>query len=105
MSEIKEWMLGIGGSEVNNVVMYRFSGTTEQAKKLLFEIIQEDVENDKENYIEGTESIDEIGEDKDGALSGYNSFESCDSEYHIDYRMVPINTIKYIEVVRAMSKR
>jgi len=86
----EDWIIGIGGTEEDDVSMYKLTGTRYQAKREIMRIIRRDRENDKESYNYGTENIKEIEERGDGSLYGYN----CFSDYHIDYAARPLNLLK-----------
>lgn len=86
---VYDWIIGIGGSDLDRVCLYKFKGSIKDAKKKLIEMIQEDKENDPESWVYGTQNTDDVKVEthKNDAgvewceLYGYN----CYSSYHIDY--------------------
>ena len=69
-------------------------GTREEIQDYIDHIINIDAENDMENFISGTNSVDEleyIG-DRNG-IYGYNIFFNCE----IDYYAYPVNDIPNAE--------
>lgn len=79
------WIIGIGGSAMDNVVTYRVSGTKEKVKKQLVKEIIKDQANDPGEWVNGTTNIYEITEEKSGRLYGYG----CYAYYHLDYTATP----------------
>lgn len=79
-----QWIIGIGGSENDGVVLYKYTGTVKEMKKRLLRLIKEDKKNDKENWESGSETVAEISDESNGeemCFYGYGSY----SYYHIDY--------------------
>ena len=87
----QKWIIGIGGSEVDGVVLNTFVGTEAGAKTALMKLIREDRKADRESWDYGTENKGEIAL-TDGGLYGYN----CFSTYHIDYTAKPLDEIKEV---------
>lgn len=84
-----EWIIAVGGTEVDGVDMVRFTGTKAEAKKAVLRMVRKDIINDREIYDFGTGSVDDIEERGDGSLYAYSVFCS----YHLDYVAVPLAAI------------
>ena len=89
-----DWIIGIGGSEVDGVDMHRFYGTEYQVKRHLIKLVKEDIENNADCFEYGTDNIEEIQERIYG-----NSFYAygCYSDYHIDYEAIKLNDLRIIQ--------
>lgn len=87
------WIIAIGGSALDNVLVKRVFGTKEQIKTYLFKLIVErrDENNRGEEvadygYFEyGTETAEQLTESENGKLYGYNAF----TDAHEDFVAVP----------------
>lgn len=83
---MKNWIIGIGGSDTDDVKTYRVSGTEEQVKEHLISIIDRDRETVKsetgEDWEYGTESEDQL-QDFANHTKFYGSATFADS--HRDY--------------------
>ena len=80
----KVYIIGIGGSEIDCVVISRVYGTEQQVKEYLLKLIMEDRAKD-EDFDSGTDTIDEFEVMESGEINGYN----CFYDYHIDYSACP----------------
>jgi hypothetical protein len=93
---MKNWVIGISGSEMDNVFVERVYGTEEQVKKYLLELVKKDRKADKETWDFGTTSIDgENGIDKryDGSFYAYG----CYWNHHNDYTATPEMEVKILK--------
>ena len=87
----KKWIVGLSGSEWDDVCVYSFEGTKSQAKKMLADIVKADrKEDDRFDY--GTTKVSEIVEDQAGVLHAASTFSS----YHNDYTATPLDSIRDI---------
>ena len=82
--EKKIWLVGIGGSNADGVVMQRISGTEAEIKELLINMVKEDKFTDPDNWDYGITSVDNVQQDGD-SLYAYAVY----TDYHIDYMAVP----------------
>ena len=78
--EKRNWIIGIGGSDYDDVLMYRVRGTYDDVKKYLWDMILSDREY-KTDFDFGTESINDIRCLDDCYMYGFNCFEN----YHNDF--------------------
>ena len=92
MREKKTWIIGIGGTEIDGVILKKFVGTEAGVKTKLMKLIREDRNADREIWDYGTERKSELTMCPDGSIGGYNCFAS----YHIDYSAKPIEAIKEV---------
>lgn len=95
----KWWIIGIGGSDTDDVDMYKFYGTKEEIKKCLLEKVINDQptdnnENDYNGWQYGTDNINDIVERPNGSLYAYN----CYTDNHTDYVALPLNKIIELEI-------
>ncbi len=86
----KDWIIGIGGTEVDDVLVYKFTGTEYQAKCKLLQMLKNDIANDKDGYDYGTETVSEVDVQSDGRLYAYSVY----SDYHIDYSATPVEILQ-----------
>ena len=86
--ESKKWIIGLSGSEWDDVVVYSFEGTKSQAKRVLTNLVKND-KKECSNYDYGTEKISEIEEDNSGILRAGSTFSDC----HNDYTATPMDVI------------
>ena len=92
----KEWIVGIGGSETDNVLVYKATGSKAEIKRLLLKLVSDDRKEDEDIWDTGTEKISEIKERADGSLYAYG----CYSDYHTDYTATPVETIETLPLKR-----
>lgn len=79
--EDTEWLIGISGTEADNVLIYRAKATEDAIKKLLYVEVAKDRDKDPECWDHGTEAADEVCRQEDGSFYAYGCFDN----YHIDY--------------------
>jgi len=89
---VKDWIIGVGGSELDNVIVYKFTGTTDDAKQKLIDMVNSDREHDLDDWDFGNESVADVATFAGGKLYAYGCWRS----YHIDYTATPIDTVKTI---------
>ncbi len=92
--EVKNWIIGVSGSEWDDVSVYSFEGTKSQAKKVLVNLVKADKKN-LDNYDYGTEKVSDVEEDGSGKLSAGATFSDC----HNDYTATPMDTISDISTL------
>ena len=82
---IEEWIIAISYSIVNGIRFMRVSGTVDQIKQILIDLIYNDVTEDEKEFYSGTYDISKIEEEIHNGelyvLNAYNTF----SYYQIDY--------------------
>ena len=88
---IKNWIIGIGGSNMDGVAFCRMTGSKEDVKERLFNaVLGERNLADNIGYFDfGTYSAEDVTEREDGCLYAYN----CFSDYHTDYEAIPEENI------------
>ncbi len=87
----RDWIIGVGGSELDDVLVFKFTGTVRQAKLKLLDMIKEDRAGEEfQDWWSGTENIEEIQEFANGRLYAYG----CWDNYHIDYSATPTDAIE-----------
>ena len=82
--EVMNWLVGIGGTEVDGVMMERVTGTKKQVVKHLVSLVRRDRDADPEGWDYGSTAMKDVV-DRGGELYAYGVF----SDYHIDYSAVP----------------
>lgn len=83
-TETKNWIVGICSSACDGVITYRVTGSEEQVKKHLLNLVNEDRDHDDEmNWEHGTETLSDITENEKGWYA-----YGCYSDYHIDYSAI-----------------
>lgn len=90
--EQTEWIIGICSSEADGVSIGKFTGTNAQIREKLFQLVQEDRENDKDNWTHGTTEKDMV---QDVGIQGIREFYAYGSyhNYHIDYTAKEVSCI------------
>lgn len=79
------WIIGCSGSEWDDVICYRVSGTKAQAKKHLASLVREAKRNSDGRFEYGDTAAKDVTERKDGTLYAGATFRSC----HDDYTATP----------------
>ena len=79
--ESKKWIIGCSGSDWDDVVVYSFEGTKDQAKQVLADIVKADKKDHPDIFLDGTTRKSDVNEYKDGRLYACAMF----SEHHNDY--------------------
>ena len=85
----KDWIIVIGGTEVDDVLVYKFTGTDYQVRRKLLQMVLNDMENDKEAWDYGTDKLEEIVVQNDGRVYAYGVYY----DYHIDYAATPFDQL------------
>jgi hypothetical protein len=89
------WIIGIGGSDCDDVITERVSGTKRQVKKYLKDLVASDRDNDSEGWDYGTTAIDGesgVEERTNGILYAFGEYDN----YHIDYTATPEMDVKVL---------
>lgn len=81
----QNWIIGVSGCEMDDVIISRVYGTEKQVKKHLIKLIKEDKDEDYGRFDYGTTTLKEIEKRSDGSLYGYAVY----SRYHNDYVATP----------------
>ena len=96
--ESKKWIIGMSGSEWDDVCVYSFEGTKSQAKRVLVDLVKSD-KKEFDNYDYGTEKVSDVEEDNSGVLRAGTTFSDC----HNDYTATPMDVITDISTVLQWS--
>ena len=80
-TEKQIWIIGIGGSNADDVEVQRVYGTKEQIKQHLLALVQNEKDSWSETWEYGTETIDGIEERTPEHLYAY----ACFSDFHTDF--------------------
>lgn len=89
----KSWIIGCSGSDWDDVVVYSFEGTKDQAKQVLADIVKSDKKDDPDDFDYGTTKKSDVNEMHDGRLYAYGVF----SDHHNDYTATPVETIQNVK--------
>lgn len=82
MVKKQNWIIGIGGSDIDDVVTYRVFGTKTQVKKELVRLVKEEKRNnDADDWEHGTTKIADIEEVSPDHLYTY----ACFRDFHVDF--------------------
>ncbi len=92
--EVKKWIIGMSGSEWDDVCVYSFEGTKSQAKKILVDLVKMDKKEECDDYDYGAEKVSEVVERNSGVLYAGSTFRYC----HNDYTATPMEVISDISV-------
>ncbi len=89
-----DWIVGISGSDMDDVEVKVVHGTTYQLKKQLISEIQNIIaDGDPDDWDSGTEEPDEIVVHDDGKMYAYVCFKDC----HFDLTATPISVASRID--------
>ena len=89
-SEKYDWIVGVGGTDVDGVKMHRFHGTVHQVKQHLVNLVDIDRTNNQDYFEYGTEKIKEVEtRTHNESLYAYG----CYSDYHIDYEATRLDKL------------
>ena len=83
-----EWIIGVSGSEMDDVRTELVHGTTKDVKRYLMSLVETDKNGDN-TWVRGTESIEEIKVMIDGKLYAKADYRDC----HMDYTATPESAI------------
>lgn len=86
---LKDWIIGVSGSDMDDVVVYKFTGTDDDAGRKLLEMVNHDRGCDPDNWDFGTENAKDVSVYPNGKLYAYGCYSNC----HIDYTATPIENI------------
>lgn len=78
--ETVDWVIAVSCSEASGIKISRFSGSKSEVKNFLVNLVKIDKKNDEENFYNGTETPEDVGDISD-SLNAYATYEN----YHIDY--------------------
>ncbi len=87
-SDVKTWIIGIGGSDEDSVVTYRVIATKEKVKEHLLSLVEKDMDADSDSFEHGTKSTSEIVWQNNGVAKCLYAY-SCFDSYHKDYTATP----------------
>lgn len=95
-SQAPVWIIGIGGSDNDDVKTYLVSGTVEQIKSHLIDVIlsdRSDAESDSYEY--GTENVKELASfNNDKKFYGYAVYSNSHVDYTATLATQPVNLNK-----------
>lgn len=86
-----DWIIGIGGTNLDGVILYKFNGTVQEVKQKLLDMVKEDKASDIENWDFGTEILSEVL-DQTGVENEFYAY-GCYYDYHIDYTARKLNCL------------
>ena len=87
------WIIGMSGSDADDVITYRVVGTKKQVKKHLINCIKDDRDEDRDNFEYGTTAMKDLETRYDGSIYGY----TCFSDHHNDFTATPEVPVKYLD--------
>lgn len=97
---MKGWVIAIGNTAGNGIIMMYAIGSVDQIKQALVEIALEYKNNDEENYESGTKNVSDVDELIDSRtnevteLNAYNEF----SDYHVDYTARRLDSMQIYKI-------
>lgn len=77
----QKWIIGTGGSEADDVFLYKATGTRDEIRHLLLHLVMEERKDNEDIWDSGTEDINEVEDRDDGSLYAYG----CYTDFHSDY--------------------
>ncbi len=90
--EAEDWIIGMSGSKLDDVICHIFTGSKDQAKEHLAGLVREDKDNDIEFFESGDENAKDVSEHPDGRLYAYAMYRN----YHMDYTATKMADAKRI---------
>lgn len=98
--EIHTWIFGIGGNEVDDVIVEFIRGTKKQALRYMLKRVRGDRSNDPESWQDGTEILSDIWESSTGHYCAHGNYY----DYHIDYSITLADEPKDLSPARKRRK-
>lgn len=89
-----DWIIGISGSELSDVITEIVHGTTDEVKNYLVTCVQSDRDGDKDEWDSGTENTSEVSYNDDGTLYAFGNYKG----YHMDYTARPLVSLRKTEL-------
>ena len=90
---LKDWIIGIGGSDADDVIVYKFTGTIDDAKQKLVDLVREERDGiDLDDWDFGTESVGDVSVSPRGKLYAFG----CYRDFHTDYSATPLDMVMMI---------
>ena len=90
---LKDWIIGVSGSDMDDVVVYKFTGTVDDAKNKLVDLVYDErKERQNDDFYDwdfGTESVKDISVSPRGKLYAFG----CYRDYHTDYTATPLDLV------------
>lgn len=88
----EKWLIAIGGSDADDVIIYETEGNQEEIKKLLLtEFVNNDRKNNPEGWDFGTENTSEVQMRDDGSLYAFGCYRDF---HHFDYVARRVNSLR-----------
>ena len=86
-----DWIIGISGSDMNNVMTQIVTGTTDQVRRFLLDCVFCDRDGDEDNWDSGCDCLDDITYNDDGTLYAFGVYKDC----HMDYTARPVSSVRH----------
>jgi hypothetical protein len=80
-NEKSKWLIGVSGSDMDDVIIHAFIGTRDEVKEHLVSLVQIDRMENQIEWEYGTEDVGAIEVKTDGRLYAFGSY-NC---FHNDY--------------------
>ncbi len=100
LRKVQNWLIGISGSNMDNVITYRVSGTSDQVKKHLLALVKESKDADTETWEYGTDNEMEIEQRAGGILYAFG----CWADYHDDYTATPEMEVETLDAAGRLKE-
>ena len=83
------WIIGLSGSEWDDVVTYRVTGTKAQVKRHLAGIVKQD-KKESSTFDYGDDTVKKVREMADGRLYAGTTYNQCHADYTATPEMEPV---------------
>ena len=94
-SKYQAWIVGIYGTELNDIKFYRVKGNEKQVKNYLVIAVQTDRNSaEPDDWISGTEVAEDVTVNPDGSLTAYGQYQS----YNMIYTAVPMEKAQVLSL-------
>lgn len=80
------WIIGISGSDMDDVITYAVTGSKDAVKRHLIELVKKDKSKDSGAWDDGSLKPSEVEERQNGKLYAFGNY----AEYHCDYTATPL---------------
>ena len=92
----QEWIIGISGSEINDIKLIKTNGTISQVKRYMADLVQDDRNKDPELWVNGTKTAEDVIVNSDGNLSAYGQY----ADYDMTYTANLLNKMNSVNIVK-----
>ena len=80
--DVKDWFITIGGSDIDNVYVEKIRASKEDARKYIFGLCKEAMDNQEENDWEfGTDTLEDVQDMDDGGFYGFACYHFSHDDY------------------------